>query len=289
MASIEANKPPAAYVSNVFDAEFLQTFKGPTAGCLFVDRSGNEGRYIFALFFDFFWTKGMKINGASTSCGILSAVCSNLPLDICYKLENMYIAGVVPGPAEPYTTELNHYLHPIINDLLVSWERGVHYSHTANHPAERDMWSAIALGLGNLPAARQLSAQAGHSSHNYCTRCKCFHQDMLCRVNIHHSNWIPKDPLTQRQKAEDWKIPQPALARRNYSQCMVCSGQSSGVFLIGIWLKCSLLIPCVFWKVLCIIIFAIYLHWQQHPPMKKYQTFMPLVLIYPCQIMCINS
>ena len=80
----------------------------------------------------------MKINSALTSCRILSAVCLNLPLDICYKPENMYIAGLVPGPAEPHTTKLNHYLCPIINDLLVSWERGVHYSCTANYPAGRD-------------------------------------------------------------------------------------------------------------------------------------------------------
>ena len=57
MASIKANKPPAAYVSDVFDAEFLQTFEGLMAGCLFVDRSGIEGRYVFSLFFNFFQTE----------------------------------------------------------------------------------------------------------------------------------------------------------------------------------------------------------------------------------------
>jgi len=170
ISSIKANVPPAAYVSDVFEAEFLRTFEGPIPGRLFVDRPQNEGRYVFALFFDFFRTEGMMVNGASTSCGILSAVCLNLPLDIRYKPENMYIAGIVPGPAEPHTTKLNHYVRPIVDDFLVSWERGMHYSRTANHPTGRDTKSAIALGLGDLPAAQQLSAQAGHSSHNYCTR-----------------------------------------------------------------------------------------------------------------------
>jgi hypothetical protein len=209
-ASITA-KP--AYVSDVFDAEFLRTFQGPTPGRLFVDRPENEGRYVFALFFDFFRTEGMKINGASTSCGILSAVCLNLPLDIRYKPENMYIAGIVPGPSEPHTTELNHYVRPIIDDFLVSWERGVHYSRTACYPTGRDTRSAIALGLGDLPAARQLTAQAGHASHNYCTRCKCFHQDTLCRVDIDHSDWTPKDPQTERRKAENWKNAQSRIAQ----------------------------------------------------------------------------
>jgi Transposase family tnp2 len=205
MASINANDPPAAYVSDVFDAEFLRSFEGPISGHLFVDRPGNEGRYAFVLFFDFFRTEGMMVNGASTSCGILSAACLNLPLDIRYKPENMYLAGVVPGPAEPHSTQLNHYVRPIIDDFLASWTRGVHYSRTANHPAGRDTRSAVALGLGDLPAARQISASAGHSSHNYCTRCKCFHQSTLCRTDIHHDDWLPKDPKVQRQKAEDWK------------------------------------------------------------------------------------
>lgn len=81
----------------------------------------------------------------------------------------------------------------------------MHYSRTANHPTGRDTRSAIALGLGDLPAVRQMSALAGHSSHNYCTRCKCFHQDTLCRADVHHPDWTPKDPQTQRQKAENWK------------------------------------------------------------------------------------
>jgi hypothetical protein len=215
MASITKKSPPPAYVSDVFDAEFLRTFQGPTPGRLFVDRPGNEGRYAFVLFFDFFRTEGMKINGAATSCGILSAACLNLPLDIRYKPENMYIAGVVPGPTEPHTTELNHYVRPIIDDFLVSWERGVHYSRTANYPTGRDTRSAIAMGLGDLPGARQLSAQASHSSHNYCTRCKCFHQDTLCRVDIHHPDWTPKDPRTQRQRAENWKNAQSRLDQEN--------------------------------------------------------------------------
>lgn len=205
IASIKANNPPAAYASDVFDAEFLRNFEGPITGQLFVDRPGNEGRYVFALFFDFFRTEGMVMNGASTSCGILSAACLNLPLDIRYKPENMYIAGVVPGPAEPHTTELNHYVRPIIDDFLVSWERGVHYLRTTNHPMGKDTRSAIALGLGDLVAARQISGLAGHSSHHFCSRCNCFHKDTSCRADVHHPDWMPKDPNSQRQKAENWK------------------------------------------------------------------------------------
>ena len=52
----------------------------------------------------------MTICGASTSSGIIAAACLNLPLEIRYKPENMYLAGVITGPKEPRLTELNHYM-----------------------------------------------------------------------------------------------------------------------------------------------------------------------------------
>ena len=125
MASINQNDPPANYISDVFEAEFIRTFEGPNTGKLFVDRPDDDGRYLFAFNIDFFNLEGVTHRGATASCGIISAACLNLPLDIRYKPENMYLAAVIPGPKEPHLTELNHYLRPVVDQLSVSWERGV--------------------------------------------------------------------------------------------------------------------------------------------------------------------
>src|SRR3984885_13697901 len=82
----------------------------------------------------FFAIEGMKIRRAKTSCGLILMACLNLPYDIHHKPENMYVAGIIPGPHEPSLTELNHYLKPVINNLVVSWTWGVHYSCTALQP-----------------------------------------------------------------------------------------------------------------------------------------------------------
>ena len=82
---------------------------------------------------DFFASEGMTLRGANASSGIIAAACLNLPADIRYKCEYMYLAAVIPGPDEPHLTELNHYIRPIIDQLLVSWERRVHFTQTANH------------------------------------------------------------------------------------------------------------------------------------------------------------
>ena len=45
-----------------------------------------------------------------------------------YKPENMFLFGVIPGPREPPLTALNHYLKPLVDDLIDFWETGVKIS-----------------------------------------------------------------------------------------------------------------------------------------------------------------
>lgn len=200
----DINKPQPSTVGDSFDAEFIRAFKGPDSK-IFVDRPGTEGRYLFVFSMDFFNSEGMSIRGPSTSCGIISGACLNLPLDVRYKPENMYIAGIIPGPSEPHLTQLNHYLRPLVDDLCISWERGVRYSQTACHPNGRDTRSAAALAACDLPAARKLAQCAGHSSHFYCSVCNCWHLSTLGRTDFESPDWQPKDPLLCRKYAEAWK------------------------------------------------------------------------------------
>ena len=67
----------------------------------------------------------MKQAGKKKSIGIISLVCLNLPPDICYKPENMFLAGIVPGPNEPPLNTLSHYLRPLVEDLEQFWMPGV--------------------------------------------------------------------------------------------------------------------------------------------------------------------
>jgi len=54
------------------------------------------------------------------SVGVLYLVIANLPRSERYKIENMIIAGVIPGPNEPKKV-MNSYLKPLVNDLLELW------------------------------------------------------------------------------------------------------------------------------------------------------------------------
>jgi hypothetical protein len=197
-------KDPLPFITDFFQGEFVRTFNG-SDGKLFVDRPADEGRYLFVFNVDYYSAEGQTVRGASASVGLISAACLNLPLDIRYKPENMYIAGIIPGPKEPSKTELNHYMRPVVNDLLVSWERGVHYSRTARHSKGRTSRSAAAIFVNDLPAARQVNQSAAHSSHHYCTRCHCYHRDTLCRTDITSPDWQPKNVDDLRAEAEAWR------------------------------------------------------------------------------------
>ena len=110
----QLEKPPAAHVRDIWQAEFLWEMKGPDGKTLFVDR-GTEGQYLFSMNVDFLNIEGMRIWGTKTSVGLISMVCLNLPAEIQYKSENMYVGGIIPGPNQPSLTELNLYIKPLVD------------------------------------------------------------------------------------------------------------------------------------------------------------------------------
>lgn len=204
------NSPHPPLVHNVFEAQFLREFGGPEPASLFIDR-GEEGRYAFALHVDFFNPEGMNLRGASTSCGIISMACLNLPLDLRYKPENMYIAGIIPGPKQPSLENLNHYIRPLIDDMVDAWERGIKFSGTAGYATGRLTRSAVALAVCDLPAARHLASLAGTGSHFYCSACNCYHKSTYSRVDF--ESWEIRDKDRLREYAERWRDAETLVER----------------------------------------------------------------------------
>jgi hypothetical protein len=195
-------QPPPTMATNTSDAQFLREFVGPIDGKLFLDR-GEEIRTVFTINVDFFDVEGMSQRGRKTSCGIIAMACLNLPGDIRYKPENMYLAGIIPGPEQPHLTDLNHYLDPLIDDLVESYERGIRYSRTARSSKGRVSRSAIAAAVNDLPGGRKVAAMASHNSHHYCFICNT---KGLANLGNHNCrDWLRKDPQEIRRHAEEWR------------------------------------------------------------------------------------
>ena len=129
--------------------------------------------------------------------------CLNLDIEIRYKPENMYLAGVIPGPTEPHLEELNHYLRPLVNDMVDSWERGIYFSRTACHPKGRDSNSAIAAAVCDLLGARKTAQLSALTSHHYCSHCQCYHKDTLGNMDV--GSWVLRDVEEMKAYARLWR------------------------------------------------------------------------------------
>jgi len=129
--------------------------------------------------------------------------CLNLPKDIWYKPKNLYLAGIIPGPKQPSLENLNHYLWPLINDLVPVWDQGIQFSRMANHSEGRLTRSAIALVICDLPTAHHVAAFASIGSHFFCSACNCYHKTNYARVDF--QNWVLCDKDELHQYAEQWK------------------------------------------------------------------------------------
>ena len=234
--------PKPCHIKNMFKAQFLHKFSGPMPGKLFIDQ-GNKGCHAFTLHVDFFNPEGMNLCGASMSSGVISMECLNLPANLHYKLENLYLAGIIPGPKQPSVENLNHYICPLMQDLALSWVRGVRYSRTANHMDGHTTCSAVVLIICDLPAAWHLAALAGVTSHFYCSACNCYHKTTYDHIDF--SNWTPHDKDKLRHYAEQWRDAPTSAEREQLFKSMEYVTLSSGICCTGIHLINSLLMLCI--------------------------------------------
>lgn len=204
-------------MQDIFDGSILQDFVGADGKQFGASTTVSE--YVFSLNVDFFNPNGNKAAGKSVSCGIIAMVCLNLPPELRYQPENMYLAGIIPGPHEPPTACINHYLHPLVDDLLDFWSPGVHFSRTQKFCNGRTVFCALAALVCDLPASRKVAGFASHSHNFFCSLC----YRTLSELHGNEKKNIPADHRPSRRRgnidcrkhAEKWRNAMDAEAAMN--------------------------------------------------------------------------
>lgn len=153
---------------------------------------------------DWFNPLTTKQAGKKPSVGVVSLVCLKLPTDKHYKLENMFLAGIIPGPHEPSLDAVNHFLTPIVDDFLDFWDPGVFFDRTHNCPDGRRVRCALVIVICDLLAARKIAGFTAVSHNLFCSRCHCNRRDPGLN-DFNFLSWKPRTNEECRRCADQYR------------------------------------------------------------------------------------
>ncbi|PIL33820.1 hypothetical protein GSI_04445 [Ganoderma sinense ZZ0214-1] len=180
-------------VRDILDSDAVRSFPGPDGKTPFSLQPNDSLHLVFSLFVDWFNPFGNKKAGKSHSVGVVYLALNNLPGHLRYRAENMCLVAVIPGPHEPELHRLNHFLRPLVDDLIILWHRGIHLSDTSVEGGLLFVRAALIPLVCDVPALRKTGGFAGHMSTHFCSLCE------LPKADI---NELDREKWTRHNRAQ---------------------------------------------------------------------------------------
>jgi hypothetical protein len=194
-------RPRKEYMEDMWDAQHLCRIllKG---GERFLPGPADETRLAFSFSMDSFNPFHMKEAKQTVSSTAIWLILLNLPPHLRYRPENMFLAGVIPGPKKPSLSDINHSLKVLVEVLVEFFEPGVWFSRTARHAQGCRVRAILVPVVSDMLAARQAGGFASPTATNFCTCCGLKIQDI---ENLDRSTWPERDVAQQIQHAISWR------------------------------------------------------------------------------------
>lgn len=186
--------------TDVWGADLLSEFPGNGEPSFF-DSPPDELRLAFLVYHDFYNPLSNKQSGKKRSVGLVLMVCLNLPPDIRYDLQNVYVTGMIPGPKEPALEAINHFIRPIATDLKEHYSPGIYIAKTHKYPRGRKVRSAVPITSMDIPASRAWGGIGSQSHTIFCSFCNAtlpaidnfdlsaFHTRSMHEHAVHVQRW----------------------------------------------------------------------------------------------------
>jgi hypothetical protein len=144
----------------------------------------------------------MKEAKQTVSSTAIWLILLNLPSHLWYRPENMFLAGVIPGPKKPSLSDVNHSIKLLVDVLLEFFSPGVWYSRTARHSDGCRVRSILVPVVSDMLAARQAGGFASPTATFFCTLCNLKVQEI---ENLDKSTWPERDVGKHVQVARQWR------------------------------------------------------------------------------------
>src|SRR5215471_4100234 len=189
--------------SDIYDGKVWKTF--PFNGDTFF--TPDTATTHLGLFLNLDWFQPFTYTQHSTGA-VYASIC-NLPRSERNKPENIIYLGFLPGPKEVGLERINHYLAPIVDELLELW-KGWRVPKTYQCPGGLDIKVALIVGSSDTPATRKLFGYG--SAVMKCHRCEKRSTYSADYKKMHYGGiqnydkWVTNlsDPLLHRQYAHEW-------------------------------------------------------------------------------------
>ncbi|KAG8962736.1 hypothetical protein FRC05_005138 [Tulasnella sp. 425] len=183
---------------DLWEAEYLATFVGPDGLPFF----NGSGRLAFALAIDWFNPETNLEAKKKWSIGAVYAVCLNLPPHLRFRLENVCLVAIIPGPQEPSLDQLNHFLRPIVDSFLRLWNPGCWITRTQRHPMGSHYRVILVILAADLLGARQTAGFTFPGHWLFCSYCTLPRDRM---DELDPAKWPRGRSLeTHRAAAQEW-------------------------------------------------------------------------------------
>ena len=101
-------------LADIYDGRIWKTFRDSNQDLPFFRKEVSDCHLGIMLNMDWF----QPFDNSQYSVGAIYGVICNLPRSERFKTSNIITLAVIPGPNEPKLHQLNHYLAPIIDQMI---------------------------------------------------------------------------------------------------------------------------------------------------------------------------
>ena len=136
------------------------------------------------------------------SVGVIYLVLLNLPRHERYKLENIIVVGILPGPSEPKLTA-NTFLEPLVKELQTLWACKFRFNVCGSF-CKRLIKVGLICVSSDIPATRKIGGFLGHMASQGCSCCKknFMSGEGLDFSGFDRENWKPRNSSEHKRAAK---------------------------------------------------------------------------------------